>query len=113
MLPLESFVNTLQNALRDSDCLVGALASLDRRLKHHDAWLVLKDPADRLNIEIPECCQLSGGIVALGCHWLLRRIARLRQRFVHYSAPRFGVRSGTGLAGRYFKLSDSRSLYAT
>jgi hypothetical protein len=51
--------------------------------------------------------------VALGCRRPPRRIARFSQRFVHYSILGFGARTGRGQAGRYFSLSDWRSLCAT
>ena len=51
--------------------------------------------------------------MALGCRRLPRRIAHFSQQFVHYSILGFGDRTGPGMAGRYFSLSDWRSLCAT
>jgi hypothetical protein len=66
MLPLKAPVNTLQNAVRYADCLVGAFAFLDRRLEHHDAGLVLENPPDRFNVEVPECRDLGRSVVPFG-----------------------------------------------
>src|ERR1700691_5938185 len=91
MLPLKSEVNSLQNALRDSDCLVRAPPFFTGRLQHHYARLVLKDPTDRLHMEIPDCGHLGGGVMAFGCGWLLNRIAAwpdTRSNWMSHDTPR-------------------------
>src|ERR1017187_542631 len=83
MLPLKAFVNTLQNAVWNPQCLVRALPFLDGRLEHHHAGLVLKKLSDRFDVELPEFRHFQGRIMALGWGGCFHPRARMHECIGH------------------------------
>jgi|SRR5215471_7818694 len=117
MLPLKAFVNALQNTLRYPDCLVRASPSFCRRLEHHDAGLVLEEPSDRFDIELPEFSHFRRRVMALRRIGYFGRRARVRERNGHgYLSPAsrgasdFETRSQALGAGRRVSLGTPLSL---
>jgi len=104
MLPLKASVNALQNALRYSDCLVRASPFLDGRLERHHAGLILEEPSDRFDVELPEFGYFGRRIVAFVRSGCFRQIAKISKYGKHRYLPRLSISRSH---------SKRRSLWAT
>lgn len=89
MLPLKAFVNTLQNTLRYSNCLVRAFPFFDGGLEYQYPELVLEKPSDRFDIEFPEIRHFGRRVMPFDWSRSFQRIGKIGKDGGHRCLVRY------------------------